>query len=309
MQELGEKVAFSGVAGAVATTCIFPIDLVKTKMQDQKTSAGQQARYRNPLHCFTSVMRNHGVPGLYKGWPPNVLLVMPEKALKITLNDLFRHQFAKYRFCRDDDDSLSLGAEMAAGALAGFFQVAATNPMELLKIQGVTMGDKLKKGLLKKKPTYGELARSFGARGMYTGVLSTWQRDVPFSAVYFSLYSIGRTELMKTTPLDGNVAGFLAGSFAGTLAAGLTTPLDVIKTRIHAQATSDSQNPKVTGRSFWPQEVRLIASTTRDTVAKEGAAALWKGVLPRCMIIAPLFGITMSVYEGLKSTFGSSRPL
>jgi solute carrier family 25 aspartate/glutamate transporter 12/13 len=136
---LHKKVVFSGISGSIATTCIYPIDLVKTKLQDQK---GGVRLYESPVHCFKTIFKNNGLRGLYQGWPPNVILVMPEKALKLTLNDVFRAEIRKRREKHD----LPFLWEMAAGGAAGFCQVIMTNPMELLKIQGATMAEKIKSG-------------------------------------------------------------------------------------------------------------------------------------------------------------------
>lgn len=38
-----------------------------------------------------------GLKGLFRGWPPNVIFVMPEKALKLTLNEFFRESFGERR--------------------------------------------------------------------------------------------------------------------------------------------------------------------------------------------------------------------
>lgn len=47
-----------------------------------------------------------------------MILVMPEKALKLTMNDLFRAQLRKTQ----SDGGLPFGLEMAAGGMAGFTQ-------------------------------------------------------------------------------------------------------------------------------------------------------------------------------------------
>lgn len=47
----------------------------------------------------------------------------PEKAIKLTINDLMRERLG------NADGSISVGAEAISGATAGFFQNAATNPV------------------------------------------------------------------------------------------------------------------------------------------------------------------------------------
>jgi hypothetical protein len=225
---------------------------------------------------------------------------MPEKAIKLTMNEYFRARYMEMYLNsirkRSDFDpnykySMPFLLEMAAGGSAGFVQVAVTNPMELLKIQGATMSEKIKAGLLAKPTPYTEIVRNLGLTGLYTGILSTLTRDIPFSMVYFSLYSQSkkRLEAMNIDP------SFPAGVIAGTFAAAITCPVDVIKTRVQAAVT-----PKPMALAdFAKQEVSLLVGTAKKVYKNEGPKAFFKGIVPRCLIISPLFGITMFCYENL----------
>jgi len=110
--------------------------------------------------------------------------------------------------------------------------------MELLKIQGATMAEKIKAGTLKQATPYGVLVRQLGVTGLYTGVLATLARDVPFSMVYFSLYAQTKELLLKDQPPGSSSMGFkpfLAGAIAGTTAAAITTPIGKNKPWMHAR--------------------------------------------------------------------------
>ena len=173
--------------------------------------------------------------------------------------------------------------------------------MELLKIQGATMAEKVKSGALAAPTPYGVLIRQLGVTGMYTGVLATLARDVPFSMIYFSLYSQTKLWLLRDTkPGEMGIKPFLAGAIAGTIAAAVTCPIDVIKTRVHANAVPT----RLAWAEFLANERHLLSSTWRNTVANEGYASLFKGLAPRCLIISPLFAITMGCYEKFQQMWG-----
>lgn len=79
---------------ALGATAVYPIDLVKTRMQNQRTgSLVGEVAYRNSLDCFKKVVRHEGVLGLYRGLVPQLIGVAPEKAIKLTVNDLVRDKF------------------------------------------------------------------------------------------------------------------------------------------------------------------------------------------------------------------------
>ena len=59
--------------------------------------------------------------------------VAPEKAIKLTVNDMLRRWFKSMG--DDDDDSISIPLEILAGGGGGMAQVTFTNPMEIVKIR------------------------------------------------------------------------------------------------------------------------------------------------------------------------------
>jgi solute carrier family 25 S-adenosylmethionine transporter 26 len=84
--------------------------------------------------------------------------------------------------------------------------------------------------------------------------------------------------------LDPIQAG-LCGSLAGGLAAAVTTPLDVVKTRIML-STSTSTQPSL----------GIIASATQ-IYKREGPRAFFKGIVPRVTWISIGGSIFLGVYE------------
>ncbi|KAJ4928575.1 hypothetical protein JOQ06_016366, partial [Pogonophryne albipinna] len=99
------------VALAVGATAVYPIDLVKTRMQNQRGSGSLvgELMYKNSFDCFRKVVRYEGLFGLYRGLVPQLLGVAPEKAIKLTVNDFVRGK------TRQKDGTVPLAAEIMAG--------------------------------------------------------------------------------------------------------------------------------------------------------------------------------------------------
>jgi len=65
---------------------------------------------------------------IFRGYPPNVILVMPEKAIKLTFNDYFRKNFA-VRNHGGNLSKITVIEGAISGGMAGTLQVIVTNPM------------------------------------------------------------------------------------------------------------------------------------------------------------------------------------
>lgn len=56
-----------------------------------QVSPNGEAQYKSMLDCFRKTYAREGYFGMYRGSAVNILLITPEKAIKLTANDLFRH--------------------------------------------------------------------------------------------------------------------------------------------------------------------------------------------------------------------------
>lgn len=108
------------IAGAFGATVVYPIDLVKTRMQNQRSKVVGELMYKNSIDCARKVIRNEGIRGLYSGLGPQLLGVAPEKAIKLTVNDLVRSKAP-----RNEKGEISLFWELIAGGSAGGCQVVS----------------------------------------------------------------------------------------------------------------------------------------------------------------------------------------
>ncbi|KAF3824378.1 hypothetical protein GH733_008663, partial [Mirounga leonina] len=135
--ESAYRFTLGSVAGAVGATAVYPIDLVKTRMQNQRGTGSVvgELMYKNSFDCFKKVLRYEGFFGLYRGLIPQLIGVAPEKAIKLTVNDFVRDKFTRR------DGSIPLLAEILAGGCAGGSQVIFTNPLEIVKIRLQVAGE------------------------------------------------------------------------------------------------------------------------------------------------------------------------
>lgn len=273
------KLAVGGVAGVVGVTATFPIDIVKTHLQGQTRSTGP-ALFTGPISCFRHIIATGGVQGLYRGLPATLVGVLPEKAIKLAVNEQLREYFT------DADGKLPLSKQVLAGAGAGFAQVIATNPTEIVKIRLQTQNALP----VAERLTAVQVVQSLGLRGLYKGAGACLLRDIPYAVVFFPFYAYIKEQTADAAGKNSIASILLGGVLAGATAAGLCTPVDVIKTRRQMRGAT------YTG----------TIDCFHKVVAANGYGALFKGVVPRMMVQAPLFGITLVAFE-LQKSYMESR--
>jgi solute carrier family 25 (mitochondrial S-adenosylmethionine transporter), member 26 len=127
--------------------------------------------------------------------------------------------------------------------------------------------------------------------GLYRGYGITLMREIPFAVIQFPIYEAlkvywGERQNAAVNPLQAAACG----SFSGGIAAGLTTPLDVVKTRLMLGADKD-------GKIY-----RNVGDVVRRTASEGGFAVFWSGLQPRVMWISIGGFVFFGAYEGFKST-------
>ncbi|GAB5573396.1 mitochondrial glutamate carrier 2 isoform X4 [Prionailurus iriomotensis] len=293
------KLINGGVAGLVGVTCVFPIDLAKTRLQNQH---GKDI-YKGMIDCLVKTARAEGFLGMYRGAAVNLTLVTPEKAIKLAANDFFR------QLLMEDGMQRNLKMEMLAGCGAGMCQVVVTCPMEMLKIQlqdAGRLGQFIVRARPQRLPPPGPtlparlpptsarlpplLPGNYFTPGACLVSIRVWaplsSGDIPFSIIYFPLFAnLNNLGFNERTGKASFAHSFMSGCVAGSIAAVTVTPLDVLKTRIQTLK-----------KGLGEDSYSGITDCARKIWIQEGPSALMKGAGCRALVIAPLFGIAQGVY-------------
>jgi len=145
-------------------------------------------------------------------------------------------------------------------------------------------------------------------------------RDVPFSGIYWAGYEYFKkqsTLLVKlyTLPIDNTPnshilstwkefqIAFLSGTMSGMIAAALTTPFDVVKTRRQVSNISSTHHretaSKVSGSAISVNYNRSMFTSLGDIARHEGFRALFAGFSARIVKVAPACGVMISSYVSI----------
>lgn len=258
-----------------------------------RSSLTVQAKKRGFFTVGKDIVKKESPLALYKGLGAVVTGIVPKMAIRFSSFEAYKKLLAD-----PVTGKVATGSVFIAGLGAGITEaVAVVSPMECIKIrlqaQHHSMADPLD------VPRYRNAAhaaytivREEGFATLYRGVTLTATRQATNQAVNFTAYQ----EFQKWAKDYQNLAAlpsyqnFILGGLSGAMGPMSNAPIDTIKTRIQRGASTDGS----TG-------ARRIINVTKDLVAKEGVSALYKGITPRVLRVAPGQAVTFMIYERVKS--------
>ncbi|MQL75118.1 hypothetical protein Taro_007491 [Colocasia esculenta] len=80
------------ISGTLGATCVYPLQVVRTRMQAQRTNT--DAAYRGMADVFQRTYRHEGFLGFYKGIFPNLLKVVPAASITYIVYEAMKKSFA-----------------------------------------------------------------------------------------------------------------------------------------------------------------------------------------------------------------------
>ncbi|XP_059063503.1 mitochondrial carrier protein MTM1 isoform X2 [Cryptomeria japonica] len=258
--------------------------------------------YKGPFDAFCKISQQEGFFRLWRGTNASLLLAVPTVGIYMPCYDVFRDWLED--FSRKNAPEFTPYAPSVAGAMARALACITCSPIELAKTRmqaqkflhaGMTppgMWETLVGVLLsvKNKSTGKDFQ---GFQVLWTGAGTQLARDVPFSAICWVTLEPLRRHLLGLVESEANAlsilgANFSAGIIAGGVAAAVTCPLDVAKTR----------------RQTEKDPIKAIKTSTRKTLVEiwrdGGVRGLFTGVVPRVIRAGPSVGIVVSFYELVK---------
>lgn len=308
------------VASAISTAIVHPLDTLKTRIQARSTKLGvlkaeRAARRRKLLlaeaaaegvppdalvvqvgaahadekaeqELEAAAMEPIDLSGLYRGILSNMMKEAPNAAIYLGVYELLKNVLLSTTMFHD----LPLLVFVIAGALGDAIGSIVRCPAEIVN-------KRLQLGV--SADASSALRDAFltteGRQSSFVAWEALLWRDVPYGGIQIALYEFGRQYITLHPGFislgPGVVADVLTGAIAGTIAAMMTTPADVLVTRLSVQ---NPQSYLETGRYM------DVVSTMRRIVREEGVGALFSGCLQRGVYYAPLIGLFFALYEGTR---------
>ncbi|KAH6797278.1 Mitochondrial substrate carrier family protein [Perilla frutescens var. hirtella] len=299
---------WGGIAGAFGEGMMHPVDTIKTRIQSQAIFNGSKNQ-NSAIQVVRAVWATDGLAGFYRGIAPGIMGSLATGATYFGVIESTKKWM--------DESYPGLGGHWAhfiSGAIGDTLGSVIYVPCEVMKqrmqVQGsrkywtsvlAREGSQAKLGM----PTYGYYSGMFqaassiwkeqGLKGLYAGYWSTLARDVPFAGLMVTFYEAfknmtqyGKQRIFPNSDFHSNSTfeGLVLGGLAGGLSAYLTTPLDVVKTRLQVQGATIRYKG-------WLDVLYKVWHA-------EGVRGMFRGSVPRITWYIPASALTFMVVEFLR---------
>ncbi|XP_017856576.1 PREDICTED: solute carrier family 25 member 40 [Drosophila arizonae] len=326
----------SACTGAMITACFMtPLDVIKTRMQSQQSQQSRPSKcflycnglmdhlfscgttssapggstlkphFRGTLDALFKISRREGLAALWSGLGPTLVSALPSTVVyfvayeqfKAKYIDIYQRHFAPPQLKgTPPEHKLPLVVPMLSGVTARICAVTFVSPIELVRTK-----------MQSQRLSYAQVLQFVrniiaiqGVAGLWRGLPPTILRDVPFSGIYWPAYEYLKICFSECDEEPSFGFSFVAGVLAGSVAALVTCPFDVIKT--HEQIEfgervifTDSPSKELSKQSTYSR----LAGIYRLF----GLRGLFAGYVPRLCKVAPACAIMISTFEYSKQYF------
>lgn len=262
---------FGGSASSMAACVTHPLDLVKVRLQTRTSSMPSSM-----VGTFVHVVKNEGLRGLYSGISASLLRQITYSTTRFGIYEELKSRFSSTHHTGPDGKPkppsfpLLIGMATVSGIIGGI----AGNPADVLNVRmqhDAALPPARRRNYAHAIDGLVRMVREEGPASLMRGVGPNSVRAAAMTASQLASYDMFKRTMLALTPLhDGLVVHFTSSFMAGVVAATVTSPIDVIKTRVMSAHGNHG-----------------VLHVVREVSAKEGLGWMFRGWVPSFLRLGP----------------------
>ncbi|KAE8706947.1 Mitochondrial uncoupling protein 6 [Hibiscus syriacus] len=283
-----------GIASIVAGCSTHPLDLIKVRMQlqgetqipnatvqsvrpslaFQSTNAASTAVHMRPsrvgpIATGIRIFKTEGVAALFSGVSATMLRQTLYSTTRMGIYDILKQKWSD-----KDTRTMPLTSKIAAGLIAGGIGAAIGNPADVAMVRMQADGrlpPSQRRNYTSVIDAVTRMSKQEGITSLWRGSSLTVNRAMLVTASQLASYDQIKEIILANGWMKDGLGTHVAASFsAGFVAAVVSNPVDVIKTRVMNMKVEPGKKPPYAG----------ALDCAVKTVKGEGPMALYKGFIP-----------------------------
>lgn len=287
--DVGARLVASASGALLAEILTLPADVAKVRLQVQQVSAGGIPKYAGFFDCLAQTSRQEGPQALWKGLAPALVRQISYTSMSLVIYEPIR-DFYQGLLQGGPGGGPTFVQRLAAGGTAGALAISVFNPAEVVKTQVQTHHG----GGLRMRDVISRVWQKDGVAGFWAGLAPNVARTFLVNAAELGTYDEAKTRLRPHLG-DGLLTHVGASGCAGFTSACVSTPADVVKTRLMNSAGGARQ---------YSGMLQAASRILKD----EGPAALYKGFLPICLRKLVWCATFFVSYEKVRAAMNQDGP-
>jgi hypothetical protein len=275
---LKDEILNGAIAGCLSVFAYQPFQVVRTSMM----VTYDHGKNPNMFYMIRRIFTEEGIGGFYRGFTPAMIKTTIGTAIYFATLDAAKNVLETSKTARK-----SHSTNFIASGIARFIQTIAINPIYVIKTRFEVVGFH---GYSSFFEAFKRIRAEEGYSGFMKGLKQGIVKDVPSSALFYSLYEGFKYEFVKMGVHSVQYQAIGASLCATVVVALLTNPIDVIRTRILYLHFSKNTNHDYKG----------IISGIAQLARQEGARGLLAGLAPKFVKKSVSGMAVWTSYESLK---------
>lgn len=183
------RLVAGGLAGAVAQTAIYPMDLVKTRLQTCASEGGKVPRLGK---LWKDIWVQEGPRAFYRGLVPSLLGIVPYAGIDLAAYETLKDMSRRY-ILHDADPGPFV--QLGCGTISGALGATCVYPLQVIRTRLQAQRSKSNDAYNGMADVFQRTLQHEGFRGFYKGLFPNLLKVVPSASITYLVYEAMKKSL------------------------------------------------------------------------------------------------------------------
>ncbi|CAH2272841.1 calcium-binding mitochondrial carrier S -3 [Pelobates cultripes] len=177
-----ERFIAGSLAGAIAQTVIYPMEVLKTRLALRRTG-----QYSGMADCARHILRTEGIRAFSKGYLPNLLGIVPYAGIDLAVYETLKNTWLqRYRAGTSADPGVLV--LLACGTMSSTCGQIASYPLALVRTRMQAQASIAGSPQLSMVALFQHIVAQEGFLGLYRGIAPNFMKVIPAVSISYVVY-------------------------------------------------------------------------------------------------------------------------
>ncbi|XP_075691385.1 mitochondrial adenyl nucleotide antiporter SLC25A25 isoform X2 [Rhinoderma darwinii] len=176
-----ERLLAGSLAGVIAQSSIYPMEVLKTRMALRKTG-----QYNGMLDCGKKILLKEGMSAFYKGYVPNMLGIIPYAGIDLAVYETLKNAWLN-RYATSSADP-GVFVLLACGTISSTCGQLASYPLALVRTRMQAQASIEGAPQVTMSKLFKHIIKTEGAFGLYRGLAPNFMKVIPAVSISYVVY-------------------------------------------------------------------------------------------------------------------------